>query len=269
MTSPRFASAREQVPEGDLSAQLAVAELAEEKGLTEMARTELRRCAHMIHDGEALPPAVRERAIELIVQLVDSLCAEGKISEARSAVTRIITRQSSSLSVEEQDRLISTVEAASDRAIGEQNKARRAKEDARVVAERERKLKPVLARMDKGKERRRKGLLNSRQFSAASRDLHGAAKEFELALADIDRLSQQFADDPLMIAELEDLGAQCRTQWHDSLLSAASLELVRGSYGRAMESVNTVLLVEPQNEQALAMRARIEVSQSDWGWRWR
>ena len=71
-----------------------------------------------------------------------------------------------------------------------------------------------------------------------------------------------------MLAELDALETDTVAQWQDSLLSEASLELARGSFNDAMESVNRILVDDADNAQALAMRARIDVQQNDWGWGW-
>lgn len=260
---------REQVAEGDLLAQLGVAESALDKGLIDMSRTELRRCAHMLDaDAEKPPAAFHQRALDLTVRLLEANCARGDVAEARSAVSRILMRRGGKLSQEEQARLLSTVERGAQQAASESAAKRRVREDAKTTAAREKSLKPVYAKIEKGKDHRRKGLLGSKKYTAASHDLRKAAGYFESAIKDIRKLREKFAGTPSMLAELDALETDTVAQWQDSLLSEASLELARGSFNDAMESVNRILVDDAENAQALAMRARIDVQQNDWGWGW-
>ena len=54
--------------------------------------------------------------------------------------------------------------------------------------------------------------------------------------------------------------------WEDVLLADASLDLARGKFRDAMAAVNQILADDPKHQQALAMRGRIELAESDWGW---
>jgi hypothetical protein len=262
---------REQVAEGDVLAQLAVAEYAAELGLIDLSRTELRRCAHMLDSGDAAPPAAfRQRAIDLTLRLLERFCERGDVSEARSAVSRLLTRRSSELSEEEQARFLATVEDAAARLSDGKAAERRAKEDAKTSAARKKHLDAVDKRVAKAQALRRKGLLASRSYSASSRDLRGAVKQFEAALKEIEKLRKKFDDDAVMLAELDAVHAETLDQWKDCLLATGSLELGRGNFGRARDNVQRVLERDPKHAQALAMRARIEVAENEWGWglRW-
>ena len=258
---------REQVAEGDLMAQLGVAELASELELYDQSRTELTRCAHIIdYSGQAPPEAFKPRALQLTVHLLEQLCADGNVSEARRAVSRLLTRRSDLMSEEDQSRLIGTVESAALRIAEAQAAERRAAAESRALEVREEELEPVQRELERGRQHRRSGLLGSRRYTAASRDLRRAVGYFESALEKIEELREENAGDAAMLAELDALAAQATAQRQDSLLSTASLELARGSFNDAMESVNRILVDAPAHAQALAMRARIEVAENDWGW---
>jgi len=260
---------RDQVAEGDLLGQLGVAEFANSHGLIEMSRTELRRCAHMLKLApEPRPEGFESRALKLTLQLLEGLATRGDISEARHAVTSLLVRYEDSLSEDEKNQLIQAVEGGVQRHKSKLSAARNAKETAQDAAKREKHLKGVRSDLEKGEKRRRKGLLGSRKYTSASRDLHAAVKLFESALKDTEKLSKKFSDDAFLVAELKVLGDEARTQVQDCLLSSASLELARGSFNRSMEDVNRIIADDPKHKQALAMRQRIEVAQSDWGWGW-
>ena len=42
--------------------------------------------------------------------------------------------------------------------------------------------------------------------------------------------------------------------------------MTRGQFNPAIQEVNRILAGDPGNEQALAMRGRIEVASNAWGW---
>ncbi len=260
---------RAQVAENDVEAQLAVAELAADKGLLDMARVELTRCAYMA-DESGGPPRddLKSRAIDLTVRLLDAYCERGDVAEARSAVSRIVTRRAERLTAEEERRLVESVEASAARFRDQRAAARRAKEDDKAAAKRTKELAGVYKKIDKANAQRRDGLLSSRRYTAASRDIRGAVKTLDGARKDVDKLKKKFVGDAVMLAELEAVSFQITNLWEDSLLSAASLDLARGNFNRAMESVNRILADHPNHALALNMRSRIEVAQTDWGWGW-
>ena len=257
----------EQVPEGDVVGQLAVAEFAAALGQYDQSRTELKRCAYMLDASNEAPPAsFKDRALALTIQLLEAFCARGDVAEARSAVSRLVTKRDTSLTEQEKLLLVETVEAASALRKREQEAERRGEEDAKAAAERARKLAPIQKHLSKGKEKRRKGLLGSRKYSAASRDLESALEHFQDALEEIETLREGLAGDDTLRVELDAAAADASGYWQDTLLSHASLDLARGKFNDAMESVNTILADHPGHAEALAMRGRIEVAQSDWGW---
>lgn len=260
---------RDRLSEDDLAGQLGVAEFAGSLGLVDMARTELRRCAHMAQTGSEPHPAEFEsRAYELTLNLLEQLSSRGDVSEARHAVSRLLTRYDDRLTEDQKADLIQVTETGAQKFAKLQEAEVTVEESAEDAAKREKQLKGVYSKLERGEKHRRKGLLGSRKYSSASRDLKAAVKQFEAALKETGKLRKKFADDPIMIARLDALGYEATQKAQDCLLSTASLDLARGSFNRAMESVNRILVDAPKHKQALAMRQRIEVAQSDWGWDW-
>ena len=260
---------RERVPENDVGAQLAVAEFAADKGLIDMSRVELSRCAYMADESGAPPnDALRGRAVDLTVRLLDAFCERGDVAEARSAVARILTRRAERLTEEEERRLVESVEASAARFRAKRAEGRRVKEDDKAAAKRRKELDGVYKKIDKANGERRDGLLNSRHYTQGSRDLRGAVKTLDAARKDVGKLKKKFAGDAVMLAELDAVSFQITGLRDDCLLSAASLDLARGNFNRAMESVNRVLADNPDHAQALNKRSRIELARTDWGWGW-
>lgn len=258
---------RELVAEGDLSGQLAVAEFAADKGLVDESRRELRRVAQMADStGQPLPAELTGRAISLVETIIVELCRAGRVGEARHGVSRLVTRQDGELTDAQKQRFVKVLDDAIEEREQAQADERRAKRDAKVAAEIDRKLKPIYKDIKDGAELRRKGLLGSRKRSSAKRDLAKSVAKFESALKKIDRLEKSSAGDTELRSELGALRQRAYEGWRDALLAGASLDLSLGRFNESMEAVNTILADHPKDKEALAMRARIEVAANDWGW---
>ncbi len=257
----------EMVADGDVLAQLAVAEFAADLGLYDQARVELKRCAYMAKESEApQSEQFKDRAVALTVKLLQDHCNRGEIAAARAGVTRILAKHGEALTQEQQSLLLHTVEFGAEKHQAAKDAKRRSKEDAKLTAEREKKLAPIHKHIDQGKALRRSGLLKSRQYGAARRELSRAIDHFDDALEEIEKIRKDHPDDPVMSAELDAAFEEAKGMWQDTLLSRSSLALANGQFNDAMEGVNTILADSPHQEQALAMRGRIEVAQNDWGW---
>ena len=100
-------------------------------------------------------------------------------------------------------------------------------------------------------------------------------RHYDRALAlfrDLDRraetLMRRHADEPDFTSELSSLSQQGQDETITCLLSQASIYTTRSSFNQAMGKVGQVLAVDSQNQQALNMRARIEIAanSNNGGW---
>jgi hypothetical protein len=256
-----------QVAEDDPAAQLAVAEFAVDKGLTEIARRELRKCSHIAMSASAdVREDIAPRAVALTVRLIEAYAEMGKLSEARHGVDRILVRKASVLTQEQKDSLVEAVEAAARRQ--EEERASQREEEAVERADRDRakRLEPILKELEKAQDLRREGLMSSSSYSKASRLLERSVKEFESVLNRSQKLRARSEQDPTTLKEIDRIEERASSQLQDTLLANASLDLARGKFSSAMGAVNRILADEPDHQRALAMRARIETAENDWGW---
>jgi len=145
--------------------------------------------------------------------------------------------------------------------------ARAAKENERMVADRERQLKPLQKGLKDAEAYRDRGMQNSKSFGSANNDFQRAIRLCELVMGRAASLSKSHANDTVMVRELRNMDQQAGEMRTDMLLTTASLYITHGQLNAAMGNVNKVLATEPDNRQALAMRGRIEVAaNSGWGW---
>ena len=192
------------VAEDDVAAQFAVAEFAMDKGLTEMARRELRRCSHM---AENLDPDHHQklgpRAIALTVKLIDAYAELGKLSEARNGVHRMLVRRADQLTSDQKQQLVKALDDATARQAAKRDAEREKKAEEKQARERDRRLEPVVKHLDEANELRREGLLCSEYYMKASRLLERAEKKYASVLKDVEKLTVALGQDPTAMAQLQ------------------------------------------------------------------
>jgi hypothetical protein len=137
---------------------------------------------------------------------------------------------------------------------------RAGKRAARLTAERERQLKPVQDRLQRGKDLEKQALLNLKDQTRALKAYTRAVREFEAVQRQAENLTQRHSNDAGFIAELDSLSRQAEDERVNCLLSQASIYTTRSSFNQALGMVGKVLAVDSQNRQALDMRARIEIA---------
>jgi len=255
------------VNEGDVAAQFAVAEFALEKNLPEMARRELRRCSQM---ADKLDPDHHDklgpRAVALTIKLIDAYAELGKLSDARNGVHRILVRRADQLTPEQKAALVKALDDATADQAAKKDAARAEEATQRQSRERDRRLQPLTKHLDEANKLRHDGLMSSKSYTKASRLFERSIDKYADVVKDAAKLAEQLSGDPVAMAQLQDISGSASTHLTEVLLADASLDLARGQFSRAMGNVNRILADDPQNKQALSMRARIEVAENDWGW---
>ncbi len=125
---------------------------------------------------------------------------------------------------------------------------------------RSRQLKPVQDAFNRGKDLEQQALKNLKEQSKALNDYNAAVREFKAIQHEAERLTRSRSDDKDFTAELDSLSQQAHDELINCLLSQASIYTTRGSFNQAMGKVGEVLAMDSQNQQALNMRARIEIA---------
>ena len=255
--------------ESDLSGQLAVAEFAMDKGLIDDSKKQLRRAALLADDYEEnAGPDFKPRALALIDRIVVAMVQSGDVRAAEGAVNRLLTRHGSDLTEAERAAMVDNLDAATSARTEQVQQQRRAELDEEALKELDKKIEPIVKSIDAADEIHRKALLGSRKRGNALRECDRAIKKYDSALKQLEALVADSSGDRALVSELAALGQQATTGRYDALLTSASLYLTRGQFNNALERTNTVLADDPDNKEAKAMRARIEVAANDWGW-WR
>lgn len=252
----------------DLEGHLALAEFAAQHNLIATARRELRHCReiaqHQKLDPEFEKHLVR-RALTIMRTVLHNLTTAGKSKDARYVLSQIMLLDSDRLSDEDKAGLVDLVQTSLDDKSAAEASASRADDDDATRARRQKLLEPLHTGMDRGRAARRKGMLNSKQPSAALSAFDRAIREFEGVERRAESLVRKNPDDEALDQDLDSLTKEARGYVASTLLDQASVHLMRGQINEAMGRVNRVLAVEPKNRQALAMRGRIEIAANEAG----
>jgi hypothetical protein len=258
---------RDGTPKDDVAGHIKLAGYAIDNGLIAVARRELRNARDLAND-ENLDPELEKRLLDKAVVVVEDILrrmlAEGKIKDARYALSQIM--QAPRLDDARKAMFHDLVEGK----VAEMERAREstqaAEASAAEIAARDKAIKPVQERIDRGKDRRKSALMGSKSFGSASAEFDRAIRDFKDAIKIADQQRRKNPNDRVLIEDLDHLKTQAEDLSNSCLLSQASLSLTHGSYNKAMSKVNQVLAVDENNKQALAMRARIEIAASSGGW---
>ena len=160
------------------------------------------------------------------------------------------------------------VDRERDRRTAEGVAAKTAEDRMQLAKERQRRLTPLVQRLEVAARARRNGLLNSKNFSRAIDEFGRAIRQCEVVLSSLEQLERRYGNDEVTMRETGLLRRDAEQVMVDCLLNTASMYLTRSSLTSAMGSVNKVFVVDPSNDQALEMRSRIETAASYWGWGW-
>ncbi len=257
----------------DANAQLELAKFAADHGLVASARRSLSRARSISGDpklGADIEATVAKSAANSMIDDFHELLKKGDLLAAQRKLDAATNRYPDEIDATRGQALAQELVAArADIERGERKEAAdRAARDA--AKEQDRLLRPLRERLQRGQEAYKRALAESKNTGTASRLLDTAIQNFGTVLEGADELTQKHADDEGLTSEIGRLRASARSQQIAALLASGSLYLVRGSMNAAMGRVNQTLLLDPNNQQALALRGRIEIAansnNSGWGW---
>ena len=252
------------IPKKDGGAQMRAANFARDAGLYAHAA---RRYGEAVKLDPSLKGAVdaemtklRRGAVQLCLKNARAAVAKGDMAEAEKWAKVLI------------EKLPNEPEAAEARAALDQYYAQtrekkiaaaeaKASDAVRKDAEKARK------RYDQMVEKTKKGL-QADSSSQAENLFRQALADGEAVLKDIEKILAKH-DDPRLDEQAGSYRAVVIDQMVEVHLHAASQLATRSDYRGAQKQVNEALALDPDNQQALAMRARIEdYSSRGLGWVW-
>jgi tetratricopeptide (TPR) repeat protein len=252
------------IPKDDAKAQLAVGNFARDAGLDMEAS---RRYANAAKLDPALKPTV-DAEMTTLRRSAAQMCAE----RARAAAAKKDYKEAEKWAKVLIEKLPDEPEAAEAATALESYYAQtRAAKMAAAEAKTSEALKKDVAqgkaRYEKMVDKTKQGL-QARGNSQAKNLFNGAITDGEFVLKEIDRVAKKY-DDSATQERAQEYRALVTQQMVEVHLHLASLLATQSDYRGAQHEVNDALALDPKNEQAMAMRARIEdYSSRGIGWRW-
>ncbi|MEZ5990064.1 MAG: hypothetical protein R3F30_13240 [Planctomycetota bacterium] len=263
-----------QLPEDDLEGHMRLAVFAAENELLEPARQELaetRRLADELGKGEDIEERIEAEGQRVLKMLIHRSLQNDRVARAHYYLSRLLI-VFPDMPREEKEKLLDEVTKAHAVEAGIDPKSflepigqAKAEEMAEVFDPLRRKLTIAF-------EYNQDGLRESPGGSEAADEFERATKAYESIRRDLGRLRREHDNDFHYRITLDRLDSQAIEGMVQAELNLGSLSLIRGQMNDATGHVNKALVLDPGNDQALAMRSRIELAANQdgygvYGWR--
>ena len=128
------------------------------------------------------------------------------------------------------------------------------------------KLEPATKLVQKSVDGNRDGLLSGKSFSKAKKQFERAISDAEKARRTVETLRKKNQDDAGLLQAADQVDRQAVAAAVEADLNLASIHLTRNSYNAALAAVNHAIALDPKNQAARSMRARVELAASRDGW---
>jgi hypothetical protein len=131
-----------------------------------------------------------------------------------------------------------------------------------------RAVAPIERSLSAGVAENRLGMLTSRHPGTAAGHFTTAHRHLQVAQVRLTRVGRDHGSEPVYQERLQDLQARITSADGQSLLNLGSISLLRGQHSKALGFANEVLAGDPDNAEAKAMKARIELAANQtapWG----
>lgn len=223
-------------------------------------------------DAEEKILAVRSWSADSLQRWLEEAVQGKDLIASTRFLMLLSTRYPDLRSEEELDLLALAVETLErDRAV-KRRAEREARLDEKTVKSIQRRLKPILAELERGDELYRKSIRMSSQMTQSAKLATSAIEAYRKAWRSSIDLRERHPGDDWLVVEIEDLANHLHDHSILAALHSASLLAVRGDYLGAMEWVRWVLAIDPGHKEALEMRRTIKIagaaSSGLWGIGW-
>lgn len=253
---------RSKVADTNAKGQLELANYARDIGLYAHAARHYRNALQ----ADPSMKAVIDPEVTLLKNLASAYCIE----QARKAAERNDWKDAEHWITTLLEKLPDQPEAAQAKAMLDEHygRTRAAKQEKALAGAPDlaKELATGKKHYDSMVEKTKEGLSQPSGGSKALNLWESAIKDGERALKELDKADKKFTDAPTR-EKLAGYRKIVNDQVIELHMHLASQYMIRTSYNKAAGEVNQALAIEPQNERALAMRARIENEAND-GWRW-
>jgi hypothetical protein len=222
-------------------------------------------------DAATQQAAVRTWAIDWIESIVRESLTAGDIAEADRRLEMMCSRLADGCAEERVEQLASDIDAARTARESARAKQRqqRLAEQARV--EIERRMQPIMRRIETGDARMREAMRNSRRTVQTTKLAEQAVEQWRAAWDAARQLQSRFPDDAALATEIAALGEDLRARSVRASLHAANALTIQSDFRSALEWVDRVAAIDPDNADVREMRRTIQFASAaagGWGWGW-
>ena len=252
-----------------------MAKKAGDAGVLRQAGKEAREALKTVEgkpDFKEKEQEVRAWGADTLEKRVKDMVAKGDLKEAKHALELLTTRLPDQRTEEQLDAIADQVDALAASEKAEKDAARAAKMDAKVQADIDRRLKPIVADIDKGNAAYADAVRKSNKTVASTNLCEKAINFYKKAYKSLETLVKKHPDDQHLANVSADLGKEMHDNAIQAALHAANMLTVQSDFKGAMSWAQKVLAYEPDNAEAKQMVQTITLASAaasgNWGWGW-
>lgn len=224
---------------------------------------------------EDVLPQLQEGIAERLVAKAKKAHEKGDLEFADRALSLVLTQFPETKAADEARKLIAQIHVgqmdAEQRARDAELEGKTEQTQRDIEAKREDQEKilgSTLRRMDKARDRGLRAL-RTRSTSKQHREFEAVGKSYEKAIKDLARLREKHADDPDLVARIDELTAQAQKEAIEAYINAGNVFLIRRSYNQALRMANQAVAVDPSSPVAQRFQAKVTTAAQYRGWGWR
>jgi len=241
------------IPADDAKAQLLAANFARDAGLYAHAARRYRLALELDPSMKAAVDAemtrLRRVAAEACMANARAAIAKGDAAEAEKWLNALLEKLPGETEAEQAGAMLEQYYAKN-------REAKIAKADQKASDALQKDVAAGKKRFEQMVEKTKKGL-QARGDSKAEASFRGALSDGKAVLADIAAIGSKYADRQIQ-EQADGYRKVVNEQMIEVYLHIASLLATKTDYKGAQSEVNQALVLDPSNERALSMRARIE-----------
>jgi len=250
-------------------AYLALAQNAAEAGVIDSAKRCLARARDLADDtsiGSDAATKIHGAQVDHFTSVFEGDISRGDVASARRVLATMEYTQPGQYSADK----VKAMQAEIDGVIQQHEaayQADRAKEiAAEEVARRKRIVRPLEELIDAAEANHTKAMKARPGSSDAGEAFNLSVNEAEKALKASQALAKRNAGDDQVLAMLATLEGRAQSIYSTAMFDSASRLIAHGQLNKALGYVNRILSYNPNDRQAMAMRARIEISANSRRW---
>jgi hypothetical protein len=272
-----FYSVRSKHMEQTVENHVKLAIWAAENGL-------FKRAKHQMDQARKLDPEIDskiEARPEIMQGIADRLAAaakrayeKGDLEHAYELAQLVATRFKETTWGDKAVEALDKLEAEMAQIEAEESAARERKieeaadEEARAAADaRHRALVPIEKRQDAGRRKNSQGL-RANNRSTAKRHFEAAAADFQAALRSVESTRRSAGDDQELLALLDDLEGEMRSDGVNAWINAGNIDLWRDHFNGARDAGEKALAIDPNSSAAKSFMNKVHIARaasgSDW-----